>query len=76
MSNLKYGKSLLFLLCCLSLGWLFDLPEFIIIILILGISFFFLYPHYQKYTYMEDCKQNGHQKDWCEKTWLELLELE
>lgn len=27
MSNLKYGKSLLFLLCCLSLGWLFDLPE-------------------------------------------------
>lgn len=49
---------------------------FIIIILILGISFFSLYPHYQKYTYMEDCKQNGHQKDWCEKTWLELLELE
>ena len=44
--------------------------------LLLGISFFFLYPHYQKYTYMEDCKQNGHQKDWCEKTWLELLELE
>ena len=49
---------------------------FIVIVLILGISFFFLYPHYQEYVYMEDCQQNGHHKDWCEKTWLELLELD
>lgn len=49
---------------------------FIVIVLILGISFFFLYPHYQEYAYKKDCLQNGHQKEWCEKTWQELLELD
>ena len=49
---------------------------FIVIVLILGISFFFLYPHYQKYVYTKDCQQTRHSKDWCEKTWLELLELD
>lgn len=48
----------------------------IVIVLILGISFFFLYPHYQEYVYKKDCLQNGRQKEWCEKTWQELLELD
>lgn len=44
--------------------------------LICGIGFFFLYPHYQEYAYKKDCLQTGHQKEWCEKTWQELLELD
>ena len=49
---------------------------FIVIAVILCIGFFFLYPHYQKYAYMKNCLQTGYQKDWCEKTWVELLELD
>ena len=48
----------------------------IVITLILGIGFFLLYPHYQKYIYTKDCQQTGHPKDWCEKTGLELSELD
>ena len=48
----------------------------IVFALICGIAFFFLYPHYQEYVYKKDCLQNGHQKEWCEKNWLELLELD
>ena len=48
----------------------------IIFALICGIAFFFLYPYYQEYTYKKDCLQNGHRKEWCEKTWQELLELD
>jgi len=48
----------------------------IVIAMILGVGLFFLYPHYQKYAYTKDCQQIGHPKDWCEKTWLELSELD
>ena len=48
----------------------------IVFALICGIAFFFLYPYYQEYAYKKDCLQNGHQKEWCEKTWQELLELD
>lgn len=48
----------------------------IVIGMILSVGLFFLYPHYQKYVYTKDCQQTGHSKDWCEKTWLELLELD
>ena len=48
----------------------------IVFALICGIVFFFLYPYYQEYAYKKDCLQNGHQEEWCEKTWQELLELD
>lgn len=48
----------------------------IVFVLIYVIAFFFLYPHYQEYAYKKDCLQNGQQKEWCEKTWQELLELD
>ena len=48
----------------------------IVIGIILGVGLFFLYPHYQKHAYTKECQQIGHSKDWCEKTWLELSELD
>jgi len=47
----------------------------IVFVLICGIGLFFIYPHYQEYAYKKDCLQSGHPKEWCEKTWQELLEL-
>lgn len=46
----------------------------IVFALICGIAFSLLYPYYQEYVYKKDCLQNG--KEWCEKTWQELLELD
>ena len=48
----------------------------IVFVLICVVAFFFLYPYYQEYAYKNDCLQNGHQKEWCEKTWQELSELD
>ena len=48
----------------------------VVFALICSIAFFFLYQYYQKYVYKKDCLQNGHQKEWCENTWQELLELD
>lgn len=48
----------------------------IVVAIILGVGVFFLYPHYQKYTYTKDCQQTGRSKEWCEKTWFELSELD
>ena len=48
----------------------------ILFALIYGVAFFFLYPYYQEYAYKKDCLQNGHQEEWCTKTWQELSELD
>lgn len=32
----------------------------------------FIYPHYQEYQYMKECKDNGKSAEFCQQAWLEL----
>lgn len=48
----------------------------IILMLILIVSFFFIYPHYEKYSYMQECLKDNYSQKWCERTWQELLALD
>ncbi len=32
----------------------------------------FIYPHYQEYQYLKECKGNGKSTEFCQQTWQEL----
>ncbi len=48
----------------------------VIFVILFGLALLFLFPHYQEYTYMKECKQKGRTQEWCEQTWLELKMME
>lgn len=43
---------------------------------LLIIAGLFIYPHYQKYQYLKECKDNGKSAEFCQQTWLELQKLD
>ncbi len=47
-----------------------------ILIVLIGLALFFLYPHYHEYEYMKECRQEGHAQEWCEQTWQELRAMD
>lgn len=36
----------------------------------------FIYPHYQEYQYLKECKDNGKSAEFCQQTWQELQKLD
>lgn len=46
---------------------------FIGILTLLIVAGLFIYPHYQEYQYLKECKDNGKSTEFCQQTWLELL---
>lgn len=43
------------------------------ILVLLVVAGLFIYPHYQEYQYLIECKDNGKSTEFCQQTWLELL---
>ncbi len=43
------------------------------ILVLLIVAGLFIYPHYQEYQYLIECKDNGKSTEFCQQTWLELL---
>ena len=43
------------------------------ILVLLVVAGLFIYPHYQKYQYMKECKDSGKSTEFCQQTWQELL---
>lgn len=43
------------------------------ILTLLIVAGLFIYPHYQEYQYLKECKDNGKSTEFCQQTWLELL---
>ena len=43
------------------------------ILVLLVVAGLFIYPHYQEYQYMKECKDSGKSTEFCQQTWLELL---
>ena len=43
------------------------------ILALLIVAGLFIYPHYQKYQYMKECKDSGKSTEFCQQTWQELL---
>lgn len=46
---------------------------FIGILTLLIVAGLFIYPHYQEYQYLKECKDNGKSTEFCQQIWLELL---
>ncbi len=43
------------------------------ILVLLVVAGLFIYPHYQEYQYLKECKDSGKSTEFCQQTWLELL---
>ena len=43
------------------------------ILALLIVAGLFIYPHYQEYQYLKECKDSGKSSEFCQQTWLELL---
>lgn len=47
----------------------------VIFVIVFGLCFFFVYPYYFEYEYIENCLQKGYEKNLCEKNFQDFLEM-